>query len=26
MDGPNHHMASVYSEFDDAPPIEAPLP
>jgi copper transport protein len=26
MDGPNHHMIGVYSEFDSAPPIEAPQP
>ncbi len=26
MDGPNHHMESVYGEFDSAPPIEQPAP
>ena len=25
MEGPNHHMVSVYSDFDSAPPIEPPL-
>jgi hypothetical protein len=26
MDGPNHHMDSIYSDFDSAPPIERPAP
>ncbi len=26
MDGPNHHMNAVYSDFDSAPEIERPIP
>ncbi len=26
MDGPNHHMASTYGDFNAAPPIEPPIP
>lgn len=26
MDGPDHHMTSVYGDFDSAPPVEPPTP